>query len=76
MKKRKSSYKKELLMLAVFIPAIFVVTAVSAYLALQLAKTNSKICNFVGHIWLTGDPADPNVREGCFSYEEVYEYNP
>jgi len=74
--KSQSNYKKELLLLAIFVPVIFVVSAVSAYLVLQLAKTNSKICNFVGHIWLTGDPADPNSRVGCFSYEEVYEYNP
>jgi hypothetical protein len=47
---------------------------VGSYLVLsKIAKNNKFVCEYLGSIWLVGDPKDPSVTRGCFTYREMYE---
>jgi len=68
----KKENKKDLIYFVIFIPALIVLAVVGLILLNKVAKKNSRVCSYLGKIWLEGSPTDPSVRQGCFTYEELY----
>lgn len=71
-KQKKTKRNKDLIFFAIVIPVIFIVGLISYNFLGKVAKNNRPVCKFLGNVWLFGT-ADPNVRKGCFSYNELYE---
>lgn len=66
--------KNNPLILIFLLPILFIV-AIFAYIVLsKVAQRNSKVCDFIGNVWLEGiaSTENPNPRRGCFTYEELY----
>jgi hypothetical protein len=68
----KKGNKTDLIYFVVFVPALVAFAVVCLILLNKVAKKNSRVCSYLGKIWLEGSPADPSVRQGCFTYEELY----
>jgi len=70
--KQLNNDRKDIVVLLFLIPVSFIVLVLSYKLLVGMSKDSSKICTFLGRIWFAGNSADPSVRRGCFTYQELY----
>jgi hypothetical protein len=70
-KKNFETYKKDGLYFFIVLPIIFVLMVLTYLAAVQLSSKNSRICTYLGRMWLAGTPGDPASLKGCYTYEQL-----
>jgi len=53
------------------LPIIFILMVFTYLVAVKISNSNSKVCSYLGRIWLAGTPGDNSSLHGCYTYEEL-----
>jgi hypothetical protein len=62
---------KEISLLIIFLPILFVLMVTTYLLMGKLSLKYSKVCNFMGKIWISQAQVTETKREGCYTYEQL-----
>ncbi|OGM11372.1 hypothetical protein A2Z22_01145 [Candidatus Woesebacteria bacterium RBG_16_34_12] len=73
-KNRKKTEISQTLFLLISIPILLIIMVVSYLILNKIAKTNSRVCKYIGNLWVSemATETNPNPRNGCYTYQEFY----
>jgi hypothetical protein len=63
--------KNEIVRLILLLPVMFVLMIVMYFIAERLSVKSSKVCNFLGKIWISQAQMTDAKPEGCYTYEQL-----
>lgn len=63
--------KKEIWTLLIMIPIMFLIMIVLYFGLSKLSIANSRVCTFMGKLWISQAQMTATLPEGCYTYREL-----
>lgn len=63
--------KKEIVSLILMVPVLFFIMIGMYFGLTKLSKEYSRVCTFMGKLWISEAQMTATIPEGCYTYEQL-----